>query len=67
MKWVYKIAGIISVVVGAALVLVWWLLSSVTDPDGRIMFDDVNGPAGWGILLICAGTYLAWSKPRPAA
>ncbi len=67
MKWVYKIAGMISVVVGAALVLVWYLLSSVADPDGRKMFDDVNGLAGWGILLICAGTYLAWSKPRPAA
>jgi hypothetical protein len=67
MQWVYKIAGIISVVVGAALVLLWNLLSSVADPDGRKMFHDVNGLAAWGILLICAGTYLAWSKPRPAA
>lgn len=67
MKWVYKIAGIISVVVGAALVLGWYWLSSVTDPDGHRMFNDVNGLAGWGLLLICAGTYLAWSKPTPAA
>lgn len=55
MKWVYKIAGMISAVVGAALVLVWYLLSSGADPDGRKMFDDVNGLAGWGILLICTG------------
>ena len=67
MKWVYKIAGIMSVVAGAALILLWYLLSSVADPGGRRMFNDVNGLATWGILLIWAGTYLAWSKPRPAA
>jgi hypothetical protein len=67
MQWVFKIAGILSAIAGAALFLFWYLLSSVVDPDGRKTFGNVNELAGWGILLICAGTYLAWSKPRPAA
>jgi hypothetical protein len=69
MEWVYKIAGIISVVCGVALILAWFLLSSTIDPEGRRMFvsHDVAGLAGFGILLICAGGYLALSKPKPGA
>lgn len=69
MEWVYKIAGIISMVCGAALILAWLLLRSVVDPDGRRTFDsnDVGGLAGFGILLICTGAYLVWSKPKSDA
>ncbi len=67
MEWVYKIAGIISMVCGVALILAWFLLGSLIDPEGHRMFNDVAGLAGFGILLVCAGGYLAWSKPRPDA
>ena len=66
MEWVYKVAGILSAVCGAALLLAGLLLRSLVDPDGRRMYDggDVRSLAGFGILLICAGAYLALSKAK---
>jgi hypothetical protein len=69
MEWVYKIAGTISMVCGVGLILAWLLLRSMVDPEGHRTFSssDVVGLAGFGILLTCAGGYLAWSKPKPDA
>lgn len=68
MDWVYKIAGTLAVVCGTALILAWLLLRSVVDPDGLRMFggdQSVGSLAAFGILLICVGAFLAWSKPKP--
>jgi hypothetical protein len=50
MQWVYKIAGITAGVVVAALAFLWCLLSSVAEPEGHRMFNDVNGLGALGHL-----------------
>lgn len=70
MEWVFKIAGILSATCGVLLMFLWILLISITDPDGRRLFagdSSITGMPGFGILLILAGLYLAFSKPKPAA
>ncbi|APW61809.1 hypothetical protein [Paludisphaera borealis] len=68
MEWVFKIAGILSSTCGVVLMLLWFLLISITWPDGqRLSAGDssIIGMPGFGILLILAGLYLACSKPKP--
>ena len=63
MERVYKIVGIVTVLIGIGLIICWYALVSAFDPNGRRMFEDVGGVLGWGVVLVCAGCYLVMSKP----
>ena len=77
MRRLYMIAGSISVLCGAFLIWMAYGFASLIDPDLRgaarraeilsRLFTDGAGPVGFGILLICAGVYLARAKPKPAS
>lgn len=67
MVWVFRVAGVGSVVGGALLLFAWFLLGSPVAPDGRKMFagPDVDSLAAFGVLLIVAGVYLARAEREP--
>jgi hypothetical protein len=76
MRRLSMIAGFLSVACGLFLIWMAYGFASLVDPDlagaarrteiVRKLVEDGAEPIGLGILLIGAGIYLAWSKPRPA-
>ncbi len=72
-----KIAGVVSVLVGAFLILMAYAFATMIDPglegaDRRStiahqMFTGKDSPLGFGIFLIVVGLWLVISKPKSPA
>lgn len=74
MQWVYSIAGLVSVAVGTLMILTAFAFATLVDPDlpdaarNAAIFRrfTINGgaPLSIGVVLILAGLWLAFSRPK---
>ena len=77
MQRLYMIASFVAVACGGFMIWMAYGFASMIDPDLqgadarsetlRKLFTDGGGTIGFGILLICAGLWLAVSKQKPSA